>query len=125
MFKISTPVGATGEGCVREAVGQGTVEGAIVSAVSIRELVNEFLYDSPHEVWYDKFRLQPVIFHDNVARMATGRKEAEVGNRLMEIVAENKRLNFNVGKSAVMIVGGKVVKKKEEEEDLNNNPMML
>ena len=104
-IRVSTPVGVTGEGRAEECVGQGSLDGAILSAVSIGGGVNEYFSDSKYEVWYDNVRLQPAIFQDDVMRMAGGRMEAQVGNRLMECVAESKLLNFNLGKSNFMMLG--------------------
>ena len=103
-IKVSTPVGPTEEACTGETVGQGTVEGAILSAVSIGGGVEEYFRDSPYEVWYDSVRLQPGVFQDDLERMAGGRMEAQVGNQLMEIVAESKLLTFNLDKSGFMVV---------------------
>ena len=124
LIQVSTPVGVTGEGRVHECVGQGTIDGAILSSVSIGGGVDEFFRDSIYEVWYDNVRLQPAIFQDDVMRMAGGRREAQVGNILMESVAESKLLNFNLGKSNFMVLGEGVAKKKLEKE-LEDKPLVL
>ena len=74
MIRVSTPVGVTGEACTGETLGQETVEGAILSAVSIGEGVDQYFKDSTYEVWYEDMRLQPSVFQDDVNRMAAGRK---------------------------------------------------
>ena len=124
IIKVSTPVGITGETSTAETVGQGTTEGAILSAVSIGGGVEEYFGDSSYEVWYDKVRLQPGVFQDDVARMAGGRMEAQVGNNLMEMVAESKLLSFNLDKSAFMVIGTKK-NKKELETELEKSPLVL
>ena len=124
VIKVSTPVGTTGEASTGETVGQGTIEGAILSAVSIGGGVEEYFRDSPYELWYDTVRLQPGVFQDDLERMAGGRMEAQVGNQLMEIVAESKLLSFNLDKSAFMVVGTKK-NKKEIETELEESPLTL
>ena len=94
-IRVSTPVGLTAEAIVDEIVGQGTVEGAVVSAVSIGEGVEEYFRDSPYELWYYDIGLQPAVFMDGVARCAAGRREAQVGNNLIESVTESKQLTLN------------------------------
>ena len=121
---MSTPVGLTAEAIVDEIVGQGTVEGAVVSAVSIGEGVEEYFADSPYEVRYHHIRLPPTIFLDNVARCAAGRREAQVGNNLMETVTESKLLTLNHDKSAYMVVGPKKIG-RELEKELEENPLIL
>ena len=105
-------------------VGQETIEGGILSAVSIGGGVEEYFRDSPYEVWYDSVRLQPGVFQDDLERMAAGRMEAQVGNELMEIVAESKLLSFNLDKSAFMVVGTNK-NKKELETQLEKSPLTL
>ena len=53
-----------------EGVGQGTLEGAIVSAVNLDSGVNEFFHDSEYEISYGKVPLQPILYQDDVARMS-------------------------------------------------------
>ena len=49
-ISVQTPVGMTGEEDTGEGVGQGTLEGALVSAVNLDNGVNDFFYDSEYEV---------------------------------------------------------------------------
>ena len=123
-ISVSTPVGLSGEATVSEIVGQGTVDGAVLSAVSIGEGVHEYFQDSPYETWYYDVRLQPAVFVDDIARSAGGRMEAQAGNNLMEIVTENKLLSFNHDKSGFMVVGSKEVN-AELEKELQELPLLL
>ena len=50
--------------------------------------------------------------------------EAQVGNDLMEIVAESKLLTYNLKKSSYMVVGTEKNKERMESE-LEQNPLIL
>ena len=52
VIKVITQVGTTGEASIAEIVGQGTIEGAIQSAICIGGRVEENFKDRPYEVWY-------------------------------------------------------------------------
>ena len=105
-------------------MGRGTVDGAPLSAVSVDKGVDDMFCDSDYEVWYGEVRLQPMLFQDDVMRMAEGVLEAQVGNIFMETVAERKLLSFNQSKSVYMVVGKEKNKKKIFNE-LERNPLTL
>ena len=67
---VQTPVGMTEEQDTGEGVGQGTLEGALVSGVNIDKGVNEYFKDSEYEVSYGPVPLQPILYQDDVARMS-------------------------------------------------------
>ena len=54
----------------------------------------------------------PVLFQDDVARLAGDLESAQVGNDRMESVAETKLLDYNLQKSCYVVIG----KKKERLE---------
>ena len=60
-ISVQTPVGVTEEHDTGEGVGQGTLEGAIVSAVNLDTGVDEFFSDSEYEVCYGQLPLQPIL----------------------------------------------------------------
>ena len=57
-ISVHTPVGVTEEEDTGEGLGQGTLEGAIVSAVNLDNGVNDSFGDSEYEVSYGDLRLQ-------------------------------------------------------------------
>ena len=69
--QLQTPVGLTEESDTGEGVGQGTLEGAIVSAVNLDSGVNDFFHDSEHEVNYGGVEIKPLLFQDDVARLSS------------------------------------------------------
>ena len=96
---VQTPVGVTEEKDTGEGVGQGRLEGAIVSAVNLDKGVNEFFHDSEYEVSYGEVHLQPIVYQDDVARMSVDLESAQTGNNKMEAMAESKILNYNRDKT--------------------------
>ena len=123
-ISVQTPVGVTEEHDTGEGVGQGTLEGAIVSAVNLDTGVNEFFSDSEHEVCYGQLPLQPMLFQDDVARLSLDIESAQVGNDKMEAMAETKLLNYNLEKSCFILIGNKKTR-TEMQEKLQSCPLTL
>ena len=121
---VQTPVGVTEEEDIGEGVGQGTLEGAIVSAVNLDKGVNEFFHDSEYEISYGEVTLQPILYQDDVARMSVDLESAQMGNNKMEAMAESKLLNYNLEKSCFLLVG-KEAARNEMQQQLLNHPLTL
>ena len=49
-----------------EGLGQGTLEGALISALSLGSGINDFFKNSEEEASYEGIRLQPLLFQDDV-----------------------------------------------------------
>ena len=64
-------------------MGQGTVEGAVISAVNLDSGVRDFFRNSVDEVNYFGLELAPQLFQDDVARMASSVSSA---NRTCKIL---------------------------------------
>ena len=88
--------GITEEKDTGEGVGQGTLGGALVSAVNLANGLNDFFCDSEYEISYGEVNLQPLLFQDDVARLALDVVSAQMGNNKMETLAETKLLDFNL-----------------------------
>jgi len=84
----------------------------------------EYFKDSSDEASYYSVRLQPLLFQDDVARIAPTVKSAQAGNAKMEVVAETKLLDYNHEKSGFLIIGGKKSKQKMQKE-LDVSPLMF
>ena len=95
----NTAVGQTEEKETGENIGQGTLEGANISAANIDYTVNMFFQTSMDELSYGGERLQPLLFQDNISRLSTSVREAQTGNTWMESLMETKLLDFNLDKS--------------------------
>ena len=82
---VQTPVGQTEETDTGETVGQGTLEGAIISAISLDKGVDDYFSGSEYEVDYAGLRLQPLLFQDDVSRLADNPSSLQAGNDKMEL----------------------------------------
>ena len=120
-ISVQTPVGITEERDTREGVGQGTLEGSIVSAVNLDKGVDDFFRDSEYEVSYGELSLQPLLYQDDVARLANDLESAQMGNNRMETMAETKLLDFNLEKSFFILKKSR----QELEKQLAVNPLQL
>ena len=123
-FCVQTPLGLTEEANRGEGLGQGTMEGALVSSVSLDSGVKNQFENSEVEASYMTVRLQPLLFQDDVARIATNVTSAQAGNTRMEAVAESKLLDYNVEKSCFVVLGNKKASKKIQTQ-LMETPLML
>ena len=106
IVKVKTGVGETDEGITGEGLGQGTNEGALISASSIDFTVNEHFANSPYEISYGEAPLQPLLFQDDICRATSTPENAQMGNIKMEAVLESKLLDFNHDKSRYLVIGG-------------------
>ena len=123
-IKVRTAVGTSSSADTGEGVGQGTLDGAIVSACSIDNTVNTFFSKSSHEVSYGGVNLQPLLFQDDIFRMCEDIFSAQAGNELIDCVMETKLLDFNLDKSCFIIIGGKKAQ-EDIRESLISNPLKL
>ena len=124
IIRVKTAVGDTNERETGENIGQGTLEGANISAANIDYTVNEFFKISNEEISYGEERMQPLLFQDDISRISTSLKAVQSGNDRMEAVMESKLLDFNHDKSVLIVMGSKKNKKKIDE-DMKNYPLTL
>ena len=123
-IKVRTAVGVSKEENTGEGVGQGTLDGAIISACSINYSVNEFFSRSCYEISYGGLNLQPLLYQDDIFRMSSDHFSAQIGNELIHSVMETKLLDFNLDKSCYLIIGAKDAQ-KQIREMCEQNPLKL
>ena len=82
-----------------ELIGQGTGGGALVSSVNLDSDVNEFFEGSSSEVIYGGIRLQPLMFQDDVVRLAGNLASARAGNERLARVTKLKQLEMHPDKT--------------------------
>ena len=123
-ISVQTPVGMTDEIDTGEGLGQGTVEGAIASAVSLDNGVRDYFENSEDEIHYHGLPLAPLLFQDDVLRLSLGITSAQAGNTKMEDVAESKLLNFNLEKSCYSVIG-RERRRLEIMKELSHKPLQL
>ena len=104
-IKVKTPVGETQSEEVEDLVTQGSVDSGPMSGVNIDNGVNVAFADSDSEVYYIELKLGPVIFMDDIGRLAETVKSAQEANDRLEALLESKCLDFNIGKSNYLIMG--------------------
>ena len=124
VIKVNTAVGDTNEEETGENIGQGTLEGAHISASNIEYTVNEFFGNSNDDISYGEERLQPLLFQDDISRISTSLKAVQSGNDKMEAVMESKLLDFNHDKSVLIVMGSKKKKDMIEEEMMDCPPTL-
>ena len=123
-ISVRTPVGDTEWRDTGEGWGQGTIEGAIVSAVNLDNGVRDFFSSSEYEVSYGDMALSPTLFQDDISRLCWDPVSAQMGIDKLEAMAETKLLDFNLDKSCIIIIGqGKP--KDELERQFRANPPLL
>ena len=124
IIKVNTAVGSTDEEEVAEGVGQGSLEGAVISATGLGRGVNSFFKSSQWEAFYGSVRLQPSLYQDDIGRMVSNLLAAQAGNTFLSTMMESKLLNFNVLKSVFLVVGNCEETEKIKEQ-VTEKPLML
>ena len=124
IIQVKTGVGMTKEAETGENIGQGTGEGAILSAASISDGVEKAFKYSANELSYGEEELRPLLFQDDIARVCDSVVAAQAGNELVTHVMESKLLDFNIEKSCYMVVGDKK-SKKDMRLQLEDAPITL
>ena len=114
-IKVRTAVGVTDEESTGEGVGQGTLDGAIISACSIDYSIDKFFSNSSYEVSYGGLNLQPLLYQDDIFRLCSDPFSAQIGNELIDAVMETKLLDFNLDKSCYIVVGP-----EEKQSEIRN-----
>ena len=108
-IQVQTPVGLSQERSTGETVGQGTVEGVVVSAISLDNGVRDFFSGSETEVTFAGVSLGPILFQDDVTRLSLTTADDQAGKTKMECDAAPKLLELNVGKSCYIMIGKKKI----------------
>ena len=124
IINVNTGVGVTKEAETGENIGQGTGEGAIISAASIDNGIAKAFKHSAHEISYGEEMLKPLLFQDDISRMCDNAASAQHGNELVNHVMESKLLDLNLDKSVYLVVGNNVARQKIAKE-LEENPLTL
>ena len=123
-IKVQTPLGETEEKETGPTVTQGSVEAATLSSVSLDNGVDEGFNEKEREVKYLDIVLAPLLYMDDVFRMATNIEDAQYGNERIREVLDPKQLRLNLEKSSFIVVGNKTARVRLQEE-LKTKPLML
>ena len=123
-IKVKTPVGETKSKDTGPAVGQGTVDGAILSSNNTDKGLEVAFDDPSKEIEIEETVLGPISFMDDIFRMAENRDNAQYANNKMEEFIGPKLLKINFLKSGYLIVGNRKARKSLENQ-VKNKPLEL
>ena len=121
VIRVKTGTGYSEWTNAGELIGQGTGGGALVSSVNLDNDMEEFFAGSSSEVTYGEVRLQPLIFQDDVVRLACDMASARAGNKRLEGVVKLKQLDTDTDKTGLILFENWEDMKKEIEK----NPVMF
>ena len=132
---VKTPVGDSDSEDTGKNVGQGTSDGAIISAVNLDNGVKDAFDDvtliaGDGEI--DEVNIEtgykdsnhPVLFQDDIAKVSKTIDEAQRANDKLLDMMESKGLDFNLIKSCVIVMGEKKARKKLLD-NLSETPLIL
>ena len=132
--RVKTPVGMTDYANTGMGVGQGSIDGAINSAVSIDNPVAEEFADiedndsNVNHVLAKFFKpldiFHPIIFMDDLSKVSPDIKTAQEANKKMSKIIDRKLLSFNYDKSYCMVIGHSGARKKLLKK-LEESPLTL
>ena len=123
-ISVTTPVGKTELKQTDSSLGQGTIEGAIVSAVSLDNGVGEEFNDEDETENDDKEEkpetlnslpkdfFHPCLYQDDIAKASLNVESAQVANDKIEHVVESKLLTLNLEKTTFVVLGNERARKK-------------
>ena len=104
-------------------IGQGTGGGAFVSQANLDKGIVDMFAGSEEEVGYGGVRVLPLMFQDDIMRVAGSVLSARAGNVKVAAVMRSKQLRLNPDKTGYIIVG----KKRAVEEvrrEIEMEPIM-
>ena len=105
-IKVKTPLGMTDEAETGANLGQGTIEGAVLSAAGLDKGVEDYL-DEENDVNYGEIVIKSLLFQDDIFSASKSIERAQAKNIKMEAMLESKLLDFNKTKSVCMVFGTK------------------
>ena len=124
LIQIKTPVGITSSFKTGENVTQGSVGGGLISSINLDISIRTFFNASEHEVQYGEIMMGPIIYQDDLARLASNVVSAQAGIDKVETCMETKMLDLHDEKSCFLVVGkGKILDAVKKE--LQTSPLTL
>ena len=91
VIRVKTGTGYSEWENAGELIEQGTGGGALVSSVNLDSDMEEFFAGSSSEITYGEVRLKPLMFQDDVVRLAGDLASARAGNERLEGVVKLKQ----------------------------------
>ena len=136
-IRVRTPVGLTDAEDTGENLGQGTLIGAVASAVNLDKGMEEYFEGEDNDkeiddserkqeekVYYAETKLSPFLFQDDIMNMSKSVQAAQSAIVKIENLLESKLLDFNVSKCSVIIVGEKRARVRAQQQ-ADSTPLLL
>ena len=123
-IQVLTPLGLTGVAKTGRGLGQGGLDSVFASGINLDNGVQDIFKDSKNEVSYGSIPLKPLLYFDDITRLAKNLEDAQAGLNKLEQMAESKCLNYNMDKTSVIVIGDKKARKNLEEQ-IEANPLKL
>ena len=131
-------------------VTQGSVEGAVLSAVNLDNGVKEYFHDEEdkddkdnekenekdsdvtektdnngeEDVMYGQIKIKPLLFQDDIWNASKSLESAQLANIKMEKLMESKLLDLHQDKSCYIVAGAKKAREKIRKE-IVKKPLLL
>ena len=106
-IRVKTSFGMTDRAATGENVTQGSIGGALLSALNLSKTLSAYFGGSNSEISYGSTQLSPLQFQDDCARFSSSIEEAQKGNILMSKAMKAMQLDLNIDKSATILFGRK------------------
>ena len=123
-IQVMTPLGLTKVAKTGSGLGQGGLDSAFLSGVGLDNGVKEVFKDSRNEASYGTIPLNPMLYFDDISRLAKSLHDAQAGLIKLEQMAESKMLDYNRDKTCAIIIGEKKARKRLEKE-IELHPLQL
>ena len=124
IIQIRTPVGTTDGFKTGENVTQGSVGGGLISSLNLDIPILNFFKNSEHEAAYGSIEMSPIIYQDDLARVASSVIGAQAGIDRVEECMETKLLDLHDEKSCYLGFGKKTCSNIIKEH-LKKTPLTL
>jgi hypothetical protein len=117
-IRVKTGAGYTEWSDEGSMIGQGTGGGALVSQANLDKGIMDMFSGSVDEIGYGSVRVLPLMFQDDIMRVAGSVFSARAGNVKVAAVMRSKQLCLNPDKTGYIILGkrGAVEKVRSEIE---------
>ena len=97
----------------------------MISSLNLDIPIQKFFQDSEHEVSYGRVRLNPMIYQDDLARLACSMTSAQAGIDRVETCMDTKMLDLHEEKSCLLVFGKKEKALTEVQTKLEKDPLTL
>ena len=122
-ISVSTSVGQTQQAIIKDSIGQGSPEAALISSCSIGTAIkNTFRFKISTRI--GGLGLNCLIFQDDISKLNDRLEDAREGCKMIDETLKKKQLSVNYDKSKFIVFGDKKYRNKVKKE-LEKNPMMM